>query len=285
MADDHCGVAQAVGLLGDPWTVLVLRDVARGRGRFEQLLAESGISRKVLAARLRTLEEAEVLVRVAYQERPVRHDYLLTERGRALLPVLAGLQEWGDTWLLGDGTTSATASPSSAEAQRVAELVGSVVPPLPRDPLTAAAYTVLYCYPGTALPGIDGVPGGPGCTLESCTYRDRLDDFATLGAEVVGVSTQLPEEQAAFAAENRIRFPLVSDAELALTTALRLPSFRLNGTTRLKRLTLVVDADRVVRGTLFPIRDVTGSVDDALELVRSVQRQVHDVQADQPVRG
>jgi len=77
-----------------------------------------------------------------------------------------------------------------------------------------------------------------------------------------------------FAAENRIRFPLVSDAELALTTALRLPSFRLNGTTRLKRLTLVVDADRVVRGTLFPIRDVTGSVDDALALVRSVQRQV-----------
>ena len=109
MADDHCGVAQAMGLLGDAWTVLVLRDVARGHTRFEPLLAESGISRKVLAARLRALEEAEVLARVAYQEHPVRHDYVLTERGRALLPVLAGLQEWGDTWLLGDGTTSATA--------------------------------------------------------------------------------------------------------------------------------------------------------------------------------
>src|SRR4051794_30962454 len=123
MADDHCGVAQTMALLGDAWTVLVLRDVARGRTRFEQLLAESAISRKVLAARLRALEEAEVLVRVAYQDRPVRHDYLLTDRGRALLPVLAGLQEWGDTWLLGDGTTSASAAPSSAEAQRVAELV------------------------------------------------------------------------------------------------------------------------------------------------------------------
>ena len=88
MADDHCGVAQTMDLLGDPWTVLVLRDVARGRTRFEQLLGESGISRKVLAARLRTLEEAEVLSRVAYQERPVRYDYVLTERGRALLPVL-----------------------------------------------------------------------------------------------------------------------------------------------------------------------------------------------------
>ncbi len=285
MADDHCGVAHTMGLLGDAWTVLVLRDVARGRTRFEQLLAESGISRKVLAARLRALEEAEVLVRVAYQERPVRHDYVLTDRGRALLPVLAALQEWGDTWLLGDGTPSATAAPSSAEAQRVAELVGTVVPPLPRDPLAAASYTVLYCYPGTALAGIDEVPGGPGCTLESCTYRDRLADFAGLGARVVGVSTQLPDEQAAFAAENRIQFPLVSDADLALTTALRLPTFRLQGVTRLKRLTLVVDAERVVRGTLFPIRDVTGSVDDALELVRSVQRQVHDVQADEAVGG
>ena len=285
MADDHCGVAQTMGLLGDAWTVLVLRDVARGCSRFEQLLAESGISRKVLAARLRALEEAEVLVRVAYQERPVRHDYVLTDRGRALLPVLAGLQEWGDTWLLGDGTTSATAAPSSAEAQRVAELVGTAVPPLPHDPLAAASYTVLYCYPGTALAGIDEVPGGPGCTLESCTYRDRLADFAALGARVVGVSTQLPEEQAAFAADNRIQFPLVSDADLTLTTALRLPTFRLQGVTRLKRLTLVVDAERVVRGTLFPIRDVTGSVDDALALVRSVQRQVHDVQADRAVRG
>ena len=285
MADDHCGVAQTMGLLGDAWTVLVLRDVARGCTRFEQLLAESGISRKVLAARLRVLEEAEVLARVAYQDRPVRHDYVLTDRGRALLPVLAGLQEWGDTWLLGDGTTSATAASSSAEARRVAELVGTVVPPLPRDPLVAGSHTVLYCYPGTALTGIDEVPGGPGCTLESCTYRDRLDDFAALGAEVVGVSTQLPEEQASFAAENRIQFPLVSDADLALTTALRLPTFRLQGVTRLKRLTLVVDAGRVVRGTLFPIRDVTGSVDDALALVRSVQRQVHDVEADRAVRG
>jgi len=129
------------------------------------------------------------------------------------------------------------------------------------------------------------VPGGPGCTLESCTYRDRPDDFAALGARVVGVSTQLPEEQAEFAARNGIQFPLASDADLALTAALRLPAFRLQGVTRLKRLTLVVDQQRVVRGTLFPIRDVTGSVDDALALVRSVQREVHHVQPDEAVLG
>jgi DNA-binding HxlR family transcriptional regulator/peroxiredoxin len=271
MADDHCGVAASMALLGDAWTVLVLRDLARGRTRFESLLAESGVSRKVLSARLRVLEDAGILNRVAYQERPVRHDYLLTDRGRALLPVLAALQQWGDTWLLGDGTTSADAGASSAEALRVNGLVGSTVPRLADDPLVPGRWTVLYCYPGTSLPGIDAVPGGPGCTLESCTYRDRLAEFTDLGARVVGVSTQLPEEQAAFAADNRIQFPLASDAGLELTTALRLPTFRLHGTTRLKRLTLVVDADRVVRGTLFPIRDVTGSVQDALALVRSVQ--------------
>lgn len=268
--DDDCGVAHAVAVLGDAWSVLVLRDVARGHGRFERLLAESGISRKVLAQRLVALVEAEVLERVRYQERPDRFEYRLTERGRATLPVLAALQEWGDTWLLGDGTTTATSPADSAESHRVSGLVGTRVPPLSDDPITDAAYTVVYCYPGSSLPAIDAVTGGPGCTLESCTFRDRLGEFAELDAAVVGVSTQRPEEQATFAEENGIQFPLVSDADLGLATALRLPTFRHAGATRLKRLTLVVDANRVVRATLFPIRDVTGGVEDALALVRAV---------------
>ena len=241
-----------MGLLGDAWTVLVLRDVARGRSRFEQLLAESGISRKVLAARLRALEEAEVLVRVAYQERPVRHDYCSPTAAGRCCRSWPGCRSGETPGCSATVRRAPPPAPSSAEAQRVAALVGTAVPPLPADPLAAASYTVLYCYPGTALAGIDEVPGGPGCTLESCTYRDRLADFAALGARVVGVSTQLPEEQAAFAADNRIQFPLVSDADLALTTALRLPTFRLQGVTRLKRLTLVVDAERVVRGHAVP---------------------------------
>lgn len=268
--DDDCGVAHALGVLGDAWSVLVLRDVARGHGRFDRLIAESGISRKVLAQRLASLMEAEVLEKVRYQEHPDRFEYHLTARGRAALPVLAALQEWGDTWVLGDGTTTATAAADGAEAHRVSALVGTRVPRLRADPVTDAAYTVVYCYPGTALPGIDAVPGGPGCSLESCTYRDRLGEFAELDAAVVGVSTQRPDEQAAFARANGIGFPLVSDADLELAAALRLPTFRHSGATRLKRLTLVVDADRVVRGTLFPVRDVTGSVEDALTLVRSL---------------
>lgn len=273
---DPCGIATAVEVVGDPWSPLLLRDVARGVHRFEQLLA-SGVSRKVLAARLVSLVEAGVLVRVRYQERPDRFGYHLTPRGRALMPALAALQEWGDTWLLGDGTTSAGAEATSVEARRVAGLVGTTVPGLDPDPLDvdllrgSMPLTVVYCYPGTSLPGIEGVPGGPGCSLQSRTYRDRMTDFADLGARVVGVSTQDQVEQDDFARDNRIWFPLVSDASLAFATALRLPTFRLGGALRLKRLTLVVDEQRVVRGTLFPIRDVTGSVEDALTLVSGIR--------------
>ncbi len=270
MSNDDCGIAQAIGVLGDAWSALLLRDIARGRSRFEQLLAETGISRKILTQRLHALIEAGVLKRVRYQRRPDRFEYMLSDRGRAALPVLAALQEWGDTWLLGDGTTQATAGTDSSEAHRVARLVGTLVPPLTPDPLTDARLTVVYAYPGTGLVGINDVPGGAGCTLESCTYRDRLPEFEDLGASVVGISTQRPDEQRQFARVNRIQFPLVSDVDLRLATALRLPTFRLQGVTRLKRLTLVIDAQRTVRGTLFPIRDVTGSVEEALALVRSL---------------
>ncbi|EWT00226.1 HxlR family transcriptional regulator [Intrasporangium oryzae NRRL B-24470] len=268
---DTCGIAQAVGVLGDPWSLLVLRDIAGGRTRFDQLVKETGISRKVLTERLESLVADGVLERRAYHQHPPRFEYVLTARGRGALPVLAALQDFGDAWILGDGRPSATAAIDAAEVRRVDALVGERVPHLVSlDPVTAAGLTVVYCYPGTGFPGADEVPAGVGCTLESCTYRDRLGDFEAHGATVVGVSTQRPSEQAEFARLNGIRFPLLSDAALELTAALRLPTFRAGGTTRLKRLTLVVDHDRVVRGTLFPIPDVTGSVEDALALVRGL---------------
>ena len=261
-------------MLGDPWTLLVLRDVAGGRTRFDQLVEETGISRKVLSGRLSTLVADGVLERRAYSAHPPRHEYVLTDRGRAALPVLAALQDFGDSWLLGDGSVTATAEPAGAEARRVAALVGRAVPSLDSmDPVGDTPLTVVYCYPGTGFPGAAEVPGGIGCTLESCTYRDRLAEFAALGASVVGVSTQRAPEQAEFARLNGIRFPLLSDAGLELATALRLPVFRAGGVTRLKRLTFVVDLDRVVRGTLFPIPDVTGSVEEALSLVRKAAGQ------------
>ncbi|GGR92165.1 hypothetical protein GCM10010252_33660 [Streptomyces aureoverticillatus] len=295
LGDAHCAIAQALDVVGDWWTLLIVRDAARGVHRFDELQRELGLSRKVLTERLRLLVDADVLTRVPYQDRPPRHEYRLTPRGRALLPVLIALQDWGDTWVLGEGEMTATApTEASQEAQRVHELLGTHVPELRlvaddgelTDPLAteappgapgAAPFTVLYCFPGAYArkdaypPGWSAIPGAPGCTLESCTYRDRLAEFTAAGAAVRGVSTQRPDEQRAFAEKEGLRFPLLSDADLALTAALRLPTFRAAGVSRLKRLTLVVDADRVVRDVQYPVTDVTASVDAALATVNRLR--------------
>jgi DNA-binding HxlR family transcriptional regulator/peroxiredoxin len=274
--DDNCAIAQSLDVVGDAWTLLILRDVARGLHRFDLLQHELGLSRKVLTERLHLLVDAEVLAREPYQDRPPRYEYRLTPRGRALLPVLVALQDWGDTWLLGPGEPSATTAETSREAERVHALVGTRVPELlltdsagqPRDPVSGP--TVLYCFPGAFVrpdsypPGWGAVPGAAGCTLESRTYQARLAEFTAVGATVHGVSTQRPDEQRAFAEAEGLDFPLLSDAGLEFTAALRLPTVRAGGTSRLKRLTLVIGPDRVIRAVFYPIPDILESVDAAL---------------------
>lgn len=272
-----CAVAAAADVLGDRWCWLVLREVARGHRRFDDLVRELGISRKVLAERLRHLVASGVLERIAYQSRPVRHDYVLTAAGQALLPVLVGLQDWGDRWLLGEGEVTATTEPESADADRVRELVGSAVPPvrLPavggeRDVVDEdARATVVFLYPATGTPsplpeGWSDVPGAAGCTLENRLFRDRHAAFAAASVAVHGVSTQRPEEQRAFAAIEDIPFPLLSDAALELAAALRLPTVRVADTLRLRRAVLVVGADRLVRAVRYPIQDIPAAVGWAL---------------------
>lgn len=283
LADADCAIAQALDVVGDWWTLLIVRDSARGVHRFDALQHELGMSRKVLTERLRLLVDADVLSREPYQERPTRYEYRLTPRGRALLPVLIALQDWGDAWVTGDGATMATAQESSQEAARVHALVGTRMPELDlplhtggqRDPVADTPYTVLYFFPGAYArqesypPDWASIPGARGCTLESCTYRDQLAEFTAAGATVHGVSTQRPDEQRAFAEAERLRFELLSDAGLELTAALRLPTFRAAGVSRLKRLTLVVDRDRTVREALYPITDIEQSVRAALSTVRA----------------
>lgn len=92
----ECGIADALDVVGDRWTLLVMREVAAGVGRFEQIREHTGAPRQVLTARLRKLEAAGVLERRAYQDRPVRHDYVLTPAGRDLAPVLRSLRRWGE---------------------------------------------------------------------------------------------------------------------------------------------------------------------------------------------
>ena len=102
-ADMHCSVAQSLEIIGEWWTLLILRDAFLGVRRFEDFVERLGISRNVLTARLDSLVEAGVLTRRTYDEARGRHDYLLTDKGRALWPVLAALRQWGDEWVFGPG--------------------------------------------------------------------------------------------------------------------------------------------------------------------------------------
>jgi DNA-binding HxlR family transcriptional regulator/peroxiredoxin len=277
----NCAIAQAAAVLGEWWALLILRDVAGGIHRFDQLQAELAISRKVLSERLVALVCDGVLEKRLYQERPPRHEYHLTPAGQALIPVLIALQDWGSRYVLGDGTLTATSGQRSKEAQRVRSLVGVGVPPVTlaaaksqlRDPIGAREWTVVFCYPGayaasSAYPaGWGEIPGAAGCALEATTFASRIDEFAALGAEVVGVSTQRPQDQAAFAAKAHLRYPLLSDQALRLTAALRLPTFHAGGRDHLKRLTLLVDRGRIIRHVLYPIADPVASVGQAISLL------------------
>jgi DNA-binding HxlR family transcriptional regulator len=101
--DMHCSVAQCLEVVGEWWSLLILRDVFLGVSRFDQFEQRLGISRNVLTQRLTSLVEAGVLVKVPYSERPPRFDYRLTDKGRDLWPVLTTMRQWGDTYAAPDG--------------------------------------------------------------------------------------------------------------------------------------------------------------------------------------
>ncbi|MER7244886.1 winged helix-turn-helix transcriptional regulator [Kribbella sp. NPDC000426] len=276
--EPDCAIAQSLGVIGDGWELLVVRDLARGLERFDQLAESLHISRKVLTERLNGLLESGIVSRSAYQERPTRYAYRLTERGRALLPVLVALQDWGDRWLLGDGSLSGTNSEDEPPAHRLHELVGQRVPyvALPSiagttiDVVDAdARATVLFGYPATGRPtplpdGWNEIAGASGCTLENRLFAGRYDDFAARGIAVRGVSTQRTDEQQAFARAEEIPHLLLSDLDLELVAALRLPTFRAGGYERLKRVVLVIGSDRVVRAVRYPVVDIADAVEWAL---------------------
>src|SRR4051794_170960 len=99
----NCSVAKALELVGERWTVLILREVYFGRRRFDEMADNLGIARNVLTARLQRLIDEGVLDKVAYQERPKRYEYRLTEKGLDLWPVLVTLMHFGDRYYAPDG--------------------------------------------------------------------------------------------------------------------------------------------------------------------------------------
>ena len=93
-----CSVARALSVLGDRWTMLILRNAFLGCRRFDAFQAQLGLTRHVLAERLNRLVDEGILVKRAYQERPPRFEYRLTDKGRDLYPTLLALLAWGDRW-------------------------------------------------------------------------------------------------------------------------------------------------------------------------------------------
>ncbi|MEV6269663.1 winged helix-turn-helix transcriptional regulator [Kribbella sp. NPDC051936] len=318
--EPDCAIAQSLGVIGDGWELLIVRDLARGLSRFDELAGSLHISRKVLTERLNSLVDSRIVNKTAYQDRPTRYAYELTPRGRALLPVLVALQDWGDRWLLGDGSLTGTNAADEPPAQRLHDLVGQRIPyvalpstrsttadaPAARgttadDPAAGGAdadarsargsavdvdglsargatvdvvdvggrATVIFGYPATGRPtplpdGWGEIPGAAGCTLENRLFAARYDEFAAKGIAVRGVSTQRTDEQQAFAQAEEIPHLLLSDLDLELTAALRLPTFRAGGYERLKRFVLIVGADRVVRSVRYPVTDIADAVEWAL---------------------
>jgi DNA-binding HxlR family transcriptional regulator len=104
--DMNCSVAQALEIVGEWWTLLILRDAFVGIRRFDDFQARLGISRNVLTTRLEALVEHGLLERVQYSERPPRDEYRLTPKGRGLWTVLHALREWGDEWVVGEDKAS-----------------------------------------------------------------------------------------------------------------------------------------------------------------------------------
>lgn len=101
LSDEPCSVARSVAVIGDRWTLMILRDCFLGVRRFEEFERRLGISRSIVADRLKRLTEEGVLRRTPYQERPVRFEYRLTDKGLALHPVIMAIVHWGDAHYAG----------------------------------------------------------------------------------------------------------------------------------------------------------------------------------------
>jgi peroxiredoxin len=138
--------------------------------------------------------------------------------------------------------------------------------------------TIVYAYPRTGrpgqepAPGWDLIPGARGCTPQSCGFRDHFAELRELGAAAVfGLSTQDTDYQREMAERLHLPFPVLSDAALALTRALRLPTLTVEGDVLLKRLTLVIDDGRITH-VFYPVFPPDRSAADVAAWMRDNRR-------------
>ncbi len=100
---ETCSIQRTLDVIGDRWSLLILRDLFRGVRRFSLIQNDLGIAKNLLADRLAALVKADIVTKVPYQERPIRYEYCLTEKGRSLSPALMALMRWGDQWYSDNG--------------------------------------------------------------------------------------------------------------------------------------------------------------------------------------
>jgi peroxiredoxin len=140
--------------------------------------------------------------------------------------------------------------------------------------------TVVYCYPMTGSPDRelpqdwDEIPGARGCTPQSCSFRDHHAELRDLGARVFGVSTQDTEYQREAVGRLHLPFELLSDENLAFAEALGLPTFRADGMTLLKRLTLIIEDGRIEK-VFYPVFPPGKNAEEVLSWLRD-QSEGHD---------
>ena len=93
--DNWCPVARTLSLVGDRWTLLILRDCFLGLSRFDQFVSSTGATRHLISDRLKRLVDAGILEKQAYSERPKRYEYVLTKKGQEFAPALMAFKDWG----------------------------------------------------------------------------------------------------------------------------------------------------------------------------------------------
>ncbi len=133
--------------------------------------------------------------------------------------------------------------------------------------------TVIYAYPMTGVPGVplppdwDAIPGARGCTVEALAFKDHRTEIAELGADVYGLSTQDTAYQQEMANRLHLPFAVLSDANLELAKAMRLPMMDVDGQMLLKRLTMVV-SDGVVEQVFYPVFPPNAAATTVVEWLR-----------------
>lgn len=151
-ADFGCSIARTLDLVGERWTPLVLRDLFLGVNRFEDIQRDLGIARNVLTDRLDALVEHGIAERRPYQLNPVRHDYVLTDKGRELYRVLLTLMAWGDQWTVGESGPPVRLRHESCGQMTIPQLTCSCCgEPLTPETLTAHAGPGGRAGPGTRV--------------------------------------------------------------------------------------------------------------------------------------